>query len=114
MRIIRFPFCMMHSIDQGHGKGESGSAIPAGDGNILAVAAYDGLDDVQAKTPAIPVLGPGFIQLMEPVKDQRQLLRGNGVTLIGDGNIDLGGSLPDGQSELAPLGTEFTALSTRL
>ena len=38
------------------------------------MAAYNGLDDVQPQAPAIPVLGAALVQLVEPVKDQLQLL----------------------------------------
>ena len=53
------------------------------------MTAYNGLDNVKAKTPAIPVLGAAFIQLVEAVEKQRQLLRGNGLALVGDADVDL-------------------------
>ena len=59
------------------------------------MTAYDGLDDVQSQTPAVPVLGAGFVQLVEPVKDQGKLLRGDGVALVGDGYLGLAAALPD-------------------
>ena len=44
---------------------------------------------------------------MEPVEDQRQLLRRDGVSVIADGDIGLAAALPDLQSQIASLGTEL-------
>ena len=82
-------------------------ALPAGNGDIFSVGAYDGFDDVQSQSPAVPVLGPGFVGLVEPVEDQRQFLGRNGLALIGYGNIDLAAALPDLQTQLGALGAEF-------
>ena len=109
---LNFPlsiFNFQFSINQRHGEGELRLAVPAGDADIFAVAAYDGLNDVQAQTPAVPVLGAGFVQLVEPVKDQRQLLRRDGVAVVADGDVGLGIALPDLQAQGAALGTAVVA-----
>ena len=43
-----FAFCIQHFalINKRHGEGEFGFPVPAGDGDILTVAAYDGFDNV--------------------------------------------------------------------
>ena len=71
------------------------------------MAAYDGFDDVQPQTPAVPVLGAALVQLVEPVKDQLQLLRRDGLALVGDGNIGLVPALPDGKPQVFPLRAEL-------
>ena len=71
------------------------------------MAGYDGSDDVQTQTPAVPVLGAGFVQLVEPVENQGQFVRRDGLTLIGDGGIDFIASLPDFQTQGPSLGAEF-------
>ena len=71
------------------------------------MAAYDGLDDVQAKTPAVPILGAGLVQLVEPVKDQGQLLGRDGAAFVGDGDVGFVSTFPDLQTQLLALGTEF-------
>ena len=44
---------------------------------------------------------------MESLKDQRQLLRGDLFTAVGNGKINLVTALPDGNAQLPILGTEF-------
>ena len=71
------------------------------------MAAYDGLDDIQSQSPAVPVLTSGFIQLVEPVEYQRQLLGGDRFTFVGHGNVDLVGGKPDLQTDGTAFGAEF-------
>ena len=92
---IHFTFSILHSIYQGHGEGEFRLSIPAGDADILTMAAYNGLDDIQSQTPAVPVLGAGFIQLVEPVENQRQFLCRDGFAGVGDGDVGLISAFPD-------------------
>ena len=82
-------------IYQRHGKGKLRLAILRADGDIFSVGAYDGFDDIQSQTPAVPVLGAGLVQLVEPVEDQGQLFRGDGVAIVGDGDIGLAAAFPD-------------------
>ena len=71
------------------------------------MAAHDGFDNVQTQTPAVPVLGAGFVQLVEPVEYQRQLVRGNGLAVVGDGDVGLAAALFDAQPQIAPVGAEL-------
>ena len=49
------------------------------------MAAYDGFNDVKTQAPAVAVLGAGFVGFVESVKDQRQVLRRDGLALVGNG-----------------------------
>ena len=71
------------------------------------MAADDGLDDIKAQTPAVPILGAGFIQLMEAVKQQRQLVGGNGFAAVGNAHIELGSAGSDFHTQIAPFGAEL-------
>ena len=71
------------------------------------MAAYDGFDDVQSQAPAVPVLGPGFVQLVEPVDYQGQLLGRDGLAFVGYGDVGLAAAFPDGEPQGLALGTEF-------
>ena len=53
------------------------------------MAAYDGFNNVQAKTPAVPVLRAALVQFVEPVKQQRQFFRRDGFSIVGNGKINL-------------------------
>ena len=46
------------------------------------MAAHQGFDDLQPQAPALTALAAAFVQLVEPLEQQRQLLRRNGGTLI--------------------------------
>ena len=49
----------------------------------------NGLDDIQPQPHALPVLAAGVIGLVEAVKDQRQLLRRDGLTHIAHRDVGL-------------------------
>ena len=71
------------------------------------MAAYDRLHNVQTQSPAVPVLGAGFVQLVEPVEYQRQLVRRDGLAVVGDGDVSLAAALFDAQPQIAPVGAEL-------
>ena len=71
------------------------------------MGADDGLYDIQPQAPAVPVLGAALIQLVEPVKDQRQLFRRDGVSIVGDGDIGFRPALLDLQAQRPLLRAEL-------
>ena len=91
----------LQTVYPSQGEGEFGLAVPAGDGNVLAVAANNGFYNIKAQPPAVPVQASAFVYLVEPVKDQRELLWGDGVAGVGDGDINLGAGFPEAQTQLA-------------
>ena len=77
-------------------------SIPAGDGNIFTVTADDGFYDIQTQAPAVPVETPALVDFMKPVEYQGELLRGNGVAGVGDGDVYLTPGLPKTQPSCPP------------
>ena len=52
-------------------------------------------------------MGAALVQLVEPVKDQRQFFRGDGIAAVAHGDIDLIAAHPDGDIQNTRFGTEF-------
>ena len=71
------------------------------------MGADQGFDDVKAQTPALLAAVAGFVDLVEPVEDQGQLLRGDGIALVGDGDIDLAAAQHQPQTQRSAGGAEF-------
>ena len=71
------------------------------------MGADQGLDDVKAEAPALLAAVAGLVDLVEPVEDQGQLLRRDGVALVGDGHIELAAADAQLQPQLAAGGAEF-------
>ena len=94
-------------INKREGESKFRSAVLAGNGDILSVAVDHILDDVKTQTPAVPVLGAGFVQLVEPVEHQRQLLRRDGLALVGDGYIGFVRAFFNGKPQRAAFRAEF-------
>ncbi len=60
----------LQTVYPGQGKGEFGLAVPAGDRDVLPVAADDGFYNIETQAPALPVEAPAFVNLVKPVKHQ--------------------------------------------
>ena len=84
------PFVLRES-DLGKGEGELGEAILAGDGDVFLVGVEDGFDDVQAQPHAVLVGGAGGVGLVETVENVGELLGGDGLPFVADGDVRLAG-----------------------
>ena len=71
---------------QRDGKGEGGQAVFTRDGDVLLMLIENGFDHVEPEPHAVLILGAGLIALVEALKEQRDLLGGNGVALVAHGN----------------------------
>ena len=88
----------------GQGEGKLRVPVLAGDGDVLLVGVEDGLDDVQAQAHALLVGGTGAVGLVEAVEDVAELVRGNGLPLVADGDVGLAAPGADLQRQLPPPG----------
>ena len=77
--------------------------VLAGDGDVLFVGVEDGFDNVKPQTHPVLVGGAGGVGLVEPVKDMGELLGGDGLALVADGDIGFAGLGGNPESE-TPLG----------
>ena len=81
-----------------NGKAEGGDAVFAGDGDLLLVLRQDGLYHVQTQPVAVLILAAGFVGLVEALKQQGDLLGGDGLTDVAHRDHGL---LPmDGQPQI--------------
>ena len=95
------------SVYERKGKGEGCFSIITADGNVFAMAADDGADDIKAQAPTIPVFGTALIQLMEALKDQRQFLWRDRIAAVSNGHINFAACRVNRQLQQAVFRAEF-------